>query len=115
MEFILIVYCSECEYWVKHNLPEWGQCRRNAPSPVRSVSENFIGPYNQRAIWPFVRNTDFCGQGVRGEIVKVPEVSEDQTEQLDTLPKINSFNDLVRESREQVKESNLLFRVGKNA
>ena len=110
---LMIVYCSECQYWVRHNLPEWGQCRRNAPSPQRSIAEHFIGPYNQRAIWPFTRNTDFCGQGETGEQIEVPEVSENQEAKLDTLPKINSFDSSVQEAREKVKESSLLFQVGK--
>lgn len=114
MEFILITYCTECVYWVEHTLPEFGQCRRHAPSPQRSGAEHFIGPYNQRSIWTFTRNTDFCGEGEKGEIVTVQEVSENQEIKLDTLPKINSFNESVVEARDKIKEVNLLFQVGKN-
>jgi hypothetical protein len=77
------------------------------------VAEHFIGPYNQRSIWTFTRNTDFCGEGEKGEIITVPEVSENQEIKLDTLPKINSFDDKIQEAREGLKETNLLFQVGK--
>lgn len=108
----VITYCSECEYWIKHTLPEWGQCRRHAPSPQRGASDASIGPYNQRSIWTFTRNTDFCGEGEKGEAAVIPEVSGNQEVKLETLPKINSFNGSVVEAREKV-ETNLLFGVRK--
>ena len=106
MEFILIVYCSECEFWVRHKIPEWGQCRRNAPSPIKSISDNFIGPYNHRVVWLYTRNTDFCGQGIKGKIVVIPEVSKDQEVKLDTLPKIKSFDTQVREAMNTSEDKN---------
>lgn len=51
-------------------------------------------------------------RGRKGEAAVIPEVSENQEVKLETLPKINSFNDSVVEAREKV-ETNLLFGVRK--
>jgi len=112
----MIVYCSECEYFVRHNLPEWGQCRRKAPSPERlTVGSGFVGPYNHRALWPYVRVNDFCGEGVVGKNeIKIPEISENQEIKLDTLPDIGKFEMSIQKARlNNTEKPNLLEKLNK--
>jgi hypothetical protein len=75
----MAVLCEQCTFWeIEENNPEWGVCKRNAPSPsVRPDGGGNIGAFSDRSIWPYVRNQDGCGQGVY-RIQKVPK-SEDQT------------------------------------
>ena len=37
-----------------------GECRRQAPSPVAASFTNI--PAQERALWPFVRCDDWCGE-----------------------------------------------------
>jgi len=85
---------------------------------MKSISEHFIGPYNHRAIWLYTRNLDFCAEGETGKNeIEIPEPVEKQEITIDTLPKINAFDDAVRKANENVKSNqlpNLLEQIGKN-
>jgi hypothetical protein len=97
-----LVFCSECEYWLQNDdIPEYGQCRRNAPSPVQSAP---ITQWHQRAVWLLVRVQDCCGQGVKGTPRKTSEITLKQETILDTRPKISAFDDAVNKAKAEIRK-----------
>lgn len=89
----VMVYCNNCQFWVQRpNMPEWGECRKNAPVPYTDTSgnQNMIGPANYRGLWPYVRGVDFCFSG-QSRTQAIQPMVQDQA-----LVPHKSFNDLVR-------------------
>jgi len=99
----MLVYCTECRFWAPNEFtPEFGQCRRYAPSPLRSVGDTFIGAYNNRAIWMYTRINDWCGDGENGKRQLVPETSRDQTQRFETKGEISAFEAAVEKARKKI-------------
>ena len=100
----MFIYCSECIYWFQNEYTEeFGQCRRKAPIPVHISSEGFIGAYNNRMVWPYVRINDGCGEGEKGKRPNISELTKDQTIKLDTKGKVNDFELAVQKARKEIK------------
>jgi hypothetical protein len=74
-----LISCEKCEYWyVQENNPDFGVCKRNAPSPkVRPDGGGMIGAFSDRSVWPYVRRADGCGQGVYK--IEPKPIAEEQT------------------------------------
>ena len=105
----MIVFCSECEYWLQEeSLPEIGQCRRKAPIPDKIGGTTFNSPHTNRVYWPYARINDGCGEGAlkRDKQIRVPESTKKQETILDTLPKINAFDMAVNKARKSVEKKN---------
>ena len=59
--------CKSCEYFNRERSSNWGECRAKAPvakkhAEVLYASRNAKGIYTERAIWPMVEDTDWCGE-----------------------------------------------------
>jgi len=97
----MIVRCSDCLYWIREKNNNFGQCRRKAPQPVCGQAGVFIGPHNNRAIWPYTREVDSCGEGV-SVVRAVTEETRDQTIVRDTRPPtLADFNAKVEKARNE--------------
>ncbi len=99
------ITCYECEYWEQNeSTPEFGQCRRKAPNPIRSESEGFIGAYNHRAIWLYVRINDYCGEAVlkKDKRERIPDEIKRQEVKFDTLPEISEFAASVEKAKKEL-------------
>lgn len=56
-------YCENCRFWATNN-DTVGECRRNNPVPIVSGGVTSTSPYvmDRAAMWPFTRETDWCGE-----------------------------------------------------
>lgn len=58
--------CSDCIYYTSHGTEGglvWGFCRPKAPtSPLRGLMPRDRSMIDNRACWPVVRDTDWCGE-----------------------------------------------------
>lgn len=67
--------CDTCMAWSRlENQPEWGECRRHAPSPRTGPdsSANY-GPFNLRGFWPYTRRVDYCFEYLAPETLEMPD------------------------------------------
>jgi hypothetical protein len=94
----MLLNCKACAYWYQlDNQPEWGECRAEPPSPIvttKAGQPSFVGPYNYRAIWPYTRLIDWCGDGERRLTTK-SELDFSLADQT-VIAKDMSFDDAVR-------------------
>jgi|SRR3972149_5585290 len=100
----MFTFCGECEYWLQNDFtPEFGQCRRKAPTPQRVYSDAFIGAYNNRAVWTYTRVNDGCGEGEKGSGLKVSETTKDQTMKFNTKGQVSAFEAAIEKARKGIK------------
>jgi len=99
----MFVYCAECEYWFENeHTNEFGQCRRKAPIPFVRFSDVFIGSYNSRTIWPYVRINDGCGEGSLGKRKKISELTKDQESKIETTRELTAFETAIKKARKGI-------------
>lgn len=60
-----IVDCADCVFWVRHNKPEMGTCRRHAPIMIEAIlRDDEADPSEKRwGLWPQTYIEDGCGDG----------------------------------------------------
>lgn len=59
-----MILCEQCQFWVaQKDNPDYGECRRNAPSPKIKSTDGRIYPETNAAFWPYTRSVDGCSQG----------------------------------------------------
>lgn len=102
-----MVSCAECGYWEPgEDTPGWGACRRHAPSPkVTGDAGPFVNHGTNKAIWPYTRSVDGCGEGMEAvrPIARPNQNSEPPDKfasQVKTLIK-PTFNDIVLQAKEK--------------
>lgn len=96
--------CGGCMAWYRmENQPEWGECRRNAPSPRTGPDSSAVyGPFNFRGIWPYTRAVDFCHEYL--EPMPMPEMDGTMEEPSFPVPQEANPDVMDRLSFRQVVE-----------
>lgn len=102
----MIVPCAQCAVWEPEpNMPEWGLCKRHAPSPrVSPDATAFVGPANNRAFFAYTRGVDGCYEGICTPRM-MPAIPKPVPQAMtpDKTDPENPFNAMVKKAMEKVK------------
>jgi hypothetical protein len=100
----MLANCRSCAFWYQLvNEREFGECRKGCPDPVvtTKAAPHFVGPVNFRAIWPYTRAVDWCGEAeLRGSVKDETEITIiDQSVSVSAA----SFDDAVKRAAQKRK------------
>ena len=82
-----MIFCPECTFWIPHkNIPDYGECRKNAPTAIVKSNAGMLVPSDHAATWPFTRSIDGCFGGKKGSVQAQPIDHNDTPELSMTTP-----------------------------